>query len=179
MSWLTENPWPLLLLFAGTAVIALISGAPKGRSVSVVCLLAVVGLYLTEAAIVTPGELVEDQLQIMLDAFRDRNQDAINDCIADESPKLRETAAEGLKLVTLTKDFHIKDLEVTVRADGQTADAHLRANGTLKVNHGDMFSHVFTRWQTVWKHVGSEWKLVEVRRLDPVNGQEMGILDAR
>ena len=179
MSWLTENPWPLLLLFAGTAVIALISGAPKGRSVSVVCLLAVVGLYLTEAAIVTPGELVEDQLQIMLDAFRDRNQDAINDCIADESPKLRETAAEGLNLVTLTKDFHIKDLEVTVRADGQTADAHLRANGTLKVNHGDMFSHVFTRWQTVWKHVGSEWKLVEVRRLDPVNGQEMGILDSR
>ena len=179
MSWLTENPWPLLLLFAGTAVIALISGAPKGRSVFVVCLLAVVGLYLTEAAIVTPGELVEDQLQIMLDAFRDRNQDAINDCIADESPKLRETAAEGLNLVTLTKDFHIKDLEVTVRADGQTADAHLRANGTLKVNHGDMFSHVFTRWQTVWKHVGSEWKLVEVRRLDPVNGQEMGILDAR
>ena len=179
MSWLTENPWPLLLLFAGTAVIALISGAPKGRSVFVVCLLAVVGLYLTEAAIVTPGELVEDQLQIMLDAFRDRNQDAINDCIADESPKLRETAAEGLNLVTLTKDFHIKDLEVTVRADGQTADAHLRANGTLKVNHGDMFSHVFTRWQTVWKHVGSEWKLVEVRRLDPVNGQEMGILDSR
>ena len=179
MSWLTENPWPLLLLFAGTAVIALISGAPKGRSVSVVCLLAVVGLYLIEAAIVTPGELVEDQLQIMLDAFRDRNQDAINDCIADESPKLRETAAEGLNLVTLTKDFHIKDLEVTVRADGQTADAHLRANGTLKVNHGDMFSHVFTRWQTVWKHVGSEWKLVEVRRLDPVNGQEMGILNAR
>ena len=26
MSWLTENPWPLLLLLAGTAVIALISG---------------------------------------------------------------------------------------------------------------------------------------------------------
>ena len=179
MSWLTENPWPLLLLLAGTAVIALISGAPKGRSVSLICLLAVVGLYLTEAAIVTPGEQVEGQLQIMLDAFRDRNQDAINDCIADESPKLRETAAEGLNLVTLTKDFHIKDLEVTVRADGQTADAHLRANGTLKMTHGDMISRVSTRWQTVWKHIGSGWKLVEVRRLDPVNGQEMGILDAR
>jgi len=179
MSWLTENPWPLLLLLAGTAVIVLISGVPKGRFVSVVCLLAVAGLYLVEAAIVTPGEEVEGQLQIMLDAFRDRNQDAIDACIADESPKLRETAARGLDLVALTKDFHIKDLEVTVRGDGQTADAHLRANGTLKANHGDMISHVFTRWQTVWKHIGSEWKLVEVRRLDPVNGQEMGILDAR
>ena len=179
MSWLTENPWPLLLLLAGTGMVALISGVPKGRSVSVVCLLAVVGLYLMEAAIVTPGESVERQLQNMLDGFRDRNHDAINDCIADESPKLRETAAEGLNIVTLTKDFHIKDLEVAVRIDGRTADAHLRANGTLKVNHGDMISHVFTRWQTVWKHDGSDWKLVEVRRLDPVNGQEMGILDAR
>ena len=179
MSWLTENPWPLLLLLAGTALVALISGAPKGRSVSVVCLLAVAGLYLVEAAIVTPGEEVEGRLQFMLDAFRDRNQDAINGCIADESPKLRDTAADGLNMVTLTKDFHIKGLEVTVRDDGQTADAHLRANGTLKLNHGDMISRVFTRWQTVWKQVGSDWKLVEVRRLDPVNGQEMGILDAR
>ena len=179
MSWFTENPWPLLLLLAGTGVVALISGAPKGRSVSVACLLAAAGLYLIESAVVTPGEEVEGQLQVMLEAFRNRDQDAINACIADESPKLRETAADGLKMVTLTKDFHIKDLEVTVRADGQTADAHLRANGTLKVNHGDMISRVFTRWQTVWKHIGTEWKLLEVKRLDPVNGQEMGILDAR
>ena len=92
---------------------------------------------------------------------------------------MRETAAQGLEKVTLTKDFHIKDLEVTVRDDGQTADAHLRANGTLKVTHGDMLARVFTRWQTVWKLVGSEWKLVEVKRLDPVNGQEMGVLEAR
>ena len=82
-------------------------------------------------------------------------------------------------MVTLTKDFHIKDLAVTLREDGQTADAHLRANGTLKITHSDMLTRVFTRWQTTWKFVGSGWKLVEVRRLDPVNGQEMGILDAR
>jgi len=179
MSWFTENPWPLLLILAGTAVVALISGAPKGRSVAVVCLLATAGLYVLETAVVTPGEEVEAQLQTMLDAYRDRDPDAINLCIADESPKLRETAVQGLEMVTLTKDFHIRDLEVTVRDDGQTADAQLRANGTLKLNHSDMVSRVSTRWQTVWKHIGTEWKLVEVRRLDPVNGQEMGILDAK
>ena len=128
---------------------------------------------------VGPQFVLEQPHQNTLQVGRDFDQDAINACIADESPKLRETAADGLKMVTLTKDFHIKDLEVTVRADGQTADAHLRANGTLKVNHGDMISRVFTRWQTVWKHIGTEWKLLEVKRLDPVNGQEMGILDAR
>jgi hypothetical protein len=179
MSWLTENPWPLLLLLAGTAVVALILGVPKGRSVSIVCVLAAVGLYLVEMSIVTPAEEVEAQLQTMLEAFRERNQDSIARAIADEAPKLRETAAQGLELVTLTNDFHIKDLEVTLRSDGLTADAHLRANGTLIVNQGDAAARVFTRWQTVWKHIGGDWKLVEVKRLDPVNSQEIGILDAR
>ena len=179
MSWFTENPWPLLLILAGTALVALILGLSKSRSVAVVCLLAAAGLYVLESAVVTPGERVEGQLQAMLDGFRDRDQHAIDRCIADASPRLRETAAQGLEMVTLTKDFHIKDLEIKVREDGQTADAHLRANGTLKINHSDMISRVFTRWQTVWKHIDNEWKLAEVRRLDPVNGQEMGILDAR
>jgi hypothetical protein len=179
MSWLTENPWPLLLILAGTSVVAMISGVPKGRSVSVMCVLAAVGLYFIESAVVTPGEEVESQLQMMLEAFRERDQNTIDRLVADESAKLRETSAEGLKMVTLTKDFRFKDLEVAVRADGQTADAHLRANGTLKLNSSDMETRVFTRWQTVWKQIGTDWKLVEVRRLDPVNGQEIGILDAR
>jgi hypothetical protein len=179
MSWLTENPWPLLLIFAGTSVVAMISGAPKGRSVSVMCVLAAVGLYFIESAVVTPGEEVEAQLQMMLEAFRGRDQNTIDRLVADEAAKLRATAAEGLEMVTLSKDFHIKDLEVTVRADGQTADTHLRANGTLKLKNSGMDTRVFTRWQTVWKYIGTEWKLVEVRRLDPVNGQEIGILDAR
>ncbi|HQX53797.1 MAG TPA: hypothetical protein PLR25_28035 [Planctomycetaceae bacterium] len=179
MSWLTENPWPLLLILVGTAVVAMISGAPKGRSVAIACVLAAVGLYVLESAVVTPAEQVEGQLQTMLDGFRDRNQASIDACIADESPGLKETAQKGLDLVTLTKDFHIKDLEVKLREDNQTADAHLRANGTLKLNRSDMVTRVFTRWQTVWKLEGGDWKLVEVRRLDPVNGQEIGILDKR
>ena len=179
MSLFTENPWPLLLILGGVALVAMISGAPKGRSVSIVCLLAAVGVYLVEYAVITPSEQVESQLQMMLESFRNRDQAAIDRCIADESAGLRETAAQGLEKVTLTKDFHIKDLEVTVRDDGRTADAHLRANGTLKVAHGDMLARVFTRWQTVWKLAGSEWKLVEVKRLDPVNGQEIGVLESR
>ncbi|MDA1232391.1 MAG: hypothetical protein O2856_16585 [Planctomycetota bacterium] len=179
MSWLTENPWPLLLILAGTAVIALISGVPKGQSVSIVCLLVAVGLYFIESSIVTPAEEVESQLQTMLDSFRERDQNAIDACIAEESKGLCEIAARGLEMVSLTKDFHIKDLKVTVRDDGQTADAHLRANGTLRVMQADMITRVFTRWQTVWKHGASGWKLVEVTRLDPVNGQEMGVLDTR
>ncbi len=179
MSWLSENPWPLLLLLLGTAVIALISGASKGRSTCGICLLAAAGLYVFESAVVTPSEEVEVQLQIMLVAFQEHNQDVINSCIDDKSPKLRETAAEGLNMVTLTKDFHIKDLEMTVEANGQTAKAELRANGTLKVNQSDMITRVFSRWKTIWKRVGSQWKLAEVIRLNPVNGQEMGILETR
>ena len=69
MSWFTENPWPLLLILGGAAVVAMISGAPKGRSVSIVCLLAAVGLYFVESNVVTPAEEVESQLQTMLKRF--------------------------------------------------------------------------------------------------------------
>ena len=99
MSWFTENPWPLLLILAGAAVVAMISGTPKGRSISIVCLLAAVGLYFVESAVVTPGEEVESRLQTMLEAFRSRDQAAIDRCIAEESAGLRETAAQGLEKV--------------------------------------------------------------------------------
>ena len=69
MSWFTENPWPLLLILAGSAIVALISGAPKARSAAVACALAAIGFYVLESAIVTPAEDLKRSCRQCLNRF--------------------------------------------------------------------------------------------------------------
>ena len=45
MSWITENPWPLMLILSGVAVVMLILGDTKGRSIAVVFALVAAAVY--------------------------------------------------------------------------------------------------------------------------------------
>lgn len=179
MSWITENPWPLIMILSGVAVVLLILGESRTRSFAVALALMAVGLYFLEAWIVTPAEHVEGRLESLLNQFKTENLSAIGEHIDDGSPKLRETAEQGLKLVMLDKSFHLQDLKVTVADDRQSADAELRANGTMTVRQANTPYHASTRWKTRWILRGDAWKLSEVERLNPVTGAEIGILEAQ
>ena len=179
MSWITENPWPLILILGGVAAVMLILGDSKGRSIALGCAAAAVGLYFLEAAIETPGERVEQSLQTMLQGFIDEDLESINSQIADEAPGLKETARQGLGLVEVHDDFHMKDIVVTVSDDGKSAEAELRANGSLTVRQANTPYHAATRWKTKWKLAGDSWKLSEVHRLNPVTGDDMGAFDSQ
>ena len=178
MNWITENPWPLLLILLGTALVLMIVGEPRLRRVALGCVVAAVGLYFLESAIVTPGEHVEQNLQKMLSGFVREDLESINGLIASGSPGLKEQARRGLSLARLHEGFHLKDVAVTVSQDGLSADVHLRANGGLTVREGNTPFHAVTRWETQWALENGVWKLSKVRRLDPVSGTEIGILDA-
>lgn len=179
MSWITENPWPLILILSGIAAVLLILGESRIRSVAVAFVAMAVGLYFLEEWIVTPAEQVEGRLESLLGQFKTENLPAINEHIDEDSPKLRETAEQGLKLVILDPRFHLQDLKITVSGDGQSADAELRANGTMTVRQANTPYHASTRWKTRWVNRGNTWKLSEVQRLNPINGEEMGILEAQ
>lgn len=179
MSWITENPWPLIMILSGVAVVLLILGESRTRGLAIASVLMAVGLYFLEAWIVTPAEHVEGRLESLLDQFKSENLSAIGEHIDDGSPKLRETAEQGLKLVRLDKAFHLQDLRITVSDDGQSADAELRANGTMTVRQANTPYHASTRWKTRWVNRGDMWKLSEVQRLNPVTGEEIGILEAQ
>jgi hypothetical protein len=179
MSWITENPWPLIMILSGVAVVLLILGESRTRSFAVAFALMAVGLYFLEAWIVTPAEHVEGRLESLLNQFKAENLSAIGEHIDDGSPKLRETAEQGLKLVMLHKGFHLQDLKITVADDGQSANAELRANGTMTVRQANTPYHASTRWKTRWLLRGDAWKLSEVARLNPVTGEEIGILEAQ
>ena len=179
MSWITENPWPLMLILAGTALVLLIvGGSKKSQVIAVGCAIAATGLYFLEGFIVTPAEDVEQNLQSMLKGFVAHDLTAIDRLIAAESPGLKETARQGLDLAQLDDDFHMKDIAVTVIDDGKFAEVHLRANGSLIVRQNNTPYHAMTRWRTKWVHQDGTWKLVSVHRLNPVTGEEIGVLEA-
>jgi len=177
MTWITENPWPLMLLLGGVAAVMLILGQSRGRSIALACVALAVGLYFLESAIETPGEQVEQSLQDLLQGFISEDLAGINRHIADEAAELKETAKQGLELVQVHDGFHLKDVVVSVGEDGQSAEAELRANGSLTVRQANTPYHAATRWRTKWKREGDIWKLTEVRRLNPLTGDEIGAFE--
>lgn len=180
MSWITENPWPLILIFCALALGAVLSGINKGRLVAVLCVLAAVGVYLLEQSLMSPGEYVQAEIQQMLDHFKQQDTEAIAAQISSQAPDLAEVARRGLDLVELSDSFHIKNAVVTVDEDGQQAEALVRANGNLILKkHGGGSRYIPTYWNMTWQQEAGAWKLSKVIRLNPANGQEIGILSAQ
>ena len=177
MSWFTENPWPLIMLLVGFAVLALILGQSKGRLGAIVFLLFAAGVYLLEGMIITPAERVEETLQAMHKAFVADDLTTINAMISDESPQLRETAKKGLDLVDLDDGFHLQDVVVTIADDQKSAEIQLRANGMVRLRDNSITTHVATRWRTKWVTKDEKWLLSDVHRLDPMTGNEIGVLE--
>ncbi len=176
MGWITENPWPGILLLAGTALVLLIVGAGRTKLAALICILCAVGLYLVEAAIVTTGEQLEANLNQMLEGFKARDLNAIASHISADAPNLKETADQGLQMVDVGNSLHIKDVEATLDESGNSAWVDLRANGMLTIRSNNTPYHASTRWKTLWKQQDGVWKLAEVHRLNPVNGDEIGVL---
>jgi hypothetical protein len=178
MSYLNDNPVPLLLLLAAAAFVAFLSGSSKGRSIAGLCVLLGVGLFFLERYLISPAEEVELQLETMLQHFKDRDLDAIASQISADRQNLTAIARNGLELVDIDDSFHIKSVDVTFGEAGKNATAMIRANGTVTHKHGGGGGHVPTFWKTVWKPEGGQWKMNAVTRLNPANGAEIEHLSA-
>ncbi|MEZ6062633.1 MAG: nuclear transport factor 2 family protein [Planctomycetaceae bacterium] len=176
MSYLTDNPWPLIIVLTGAAVISLFIAPGRGKPIALMCLAGAVLVWFVEGAITSPAELIEAQAGGILEGFKSRDLDAISARISDDSPELVETARQGLELVDLQSDFEIRNVEVT-SLDDTSATVKIRANGTGKLRGGGYSQRVPTYWSTDWKKQNGEWQLSGVRRLDVVTGKEMGTFD--
>ena len=179
MSWITENPWPLILLLAGASIVSLILGDSRARSIALVFAIGAIGVYFLESAILTPGEQIELSLESLLKGFESEDLTLINSHIDDGSPGLKDKAKQGLELVKLDDGFHMQDIVVKVNNDGRSAETELRANGSLLVRQTNTPYHAATRWRTSWILHQEGWRLSEVHRLNPVTGDEIGFLDAQ
>lgn len=173
MSYINDNPWPLLILLVGIAVAAFLSGSPKGRLVAMVSLVLAAGLYFLEQALISPGEQVELEVAAMVDNFKAEDIDAIALQICAPNEKLVKIAQQGLDMVELGESFSLKSVEVTLDSES-TATAMVRANGDVSLKeHSGATHRVPNFWKTEWRMEGGTWKLASATRLNPVNGTEL------
>lgn len=171
MNYITENPWPLIILLVGIAIVAAASGASKGKSLTGIALVLAVGLYFVEQYFISPAEELEMEVQVMLDNFKSRDLDAITSQIHSDKPDLVSLAEKGFNMVELAESFAIKDVQVTMDSE-TTATAMIRANGPVVVN-GYGSRRVATFWKTTWRKLDDSWQLSDAIQLHPVNGTEL------
>jgi len=177
MSYLTDDPWPLIIIFSGLAIASAVIRHPRFRQASAVLVLAAVGVYALSELIVSSTEIIRLTTEEMLQEFKDENLDGIAAMISEESPKLIDTARRGLDLVAIDDDFHIRHIEVELISDTK-AQVRIRANGNVTHRSRMMNQRISELWDTTWTRQEDQWKLTKATRLNPISAKPMGTFDS-
>ena len=173
--WFTETPWPPILILA---VIAAGFGAAfistqRARLILPILVLAVlaIGIYVIEEQIVTERERVETSIHEVAAAFERQDMNGTLAYFSEQALLLRAIAANAVLGVQVQDDLRITDVSVELSNSESRAKSHFRANGSFSVmGFGDV-GHQPTRWNVDWQKEGGEWRIVNVQRLDPINGE--------
>lgn len=179
--WFTETPWPPIALVGGLAVFLFAAWTQNARKSYLAgvagCLVAGIGFYVLEKAIVTDREQVTARLMELTTAFQKNDAEATLNCFSGTAIKERLLAVWALETVDVDDDLRITDIDVDLKAEGTRAKSHFRANGTI---HALGYSgHQPSRWMLTWEKEDGSWKVVEVERLNVVNGESMPIQAAQ
>ncbi len=180
MNYLTENPWPLAVMIGLVAVFfawnAIRSGQSKLRNIAVIVAVLAVIPFVTDQLIQTDREVITKHLTELRDAVVSGNANAAL-AFVDSKDQLPGSAAEqiqrGMDMVNVHDNLHLKGVQVEV--SGAEATSDFRANGTVDVKNIASGRHVATRWRLTWSKRATEWKITLLERLDPLNGEVIGV----
>lgn len=177
MYYLTDNPWAIIIVLGGLAIAAVVSGQPAMRKLALVFGVAAGLVYVAADMIDSPREQIEVAANAILDGFQTEDLLAIGALISKQSPELIDTTSQGLSLVSIEDDFHIKAVELkSETSDGLVV--RIRANGNVKERTHSMTQHTAEYWETTWVREAEKWVLSKATRLNPLNGQPRGTFDS-
>jgi len=181
--WFTETPWPPIIILSVLAITSASYWLQRGRLRFLVATLffaaGIVGTYVAERLIITDGERIEAAVFDMADAFDRRDEAGVLRYISPREQKLKELVEWGFTTVTDVDNLNITDVSVDLTSAGQRARSHLRANGRFHVAaYGDV-GHKATRWELTWQREGADWRIIDLRRLNVMTGEEIDQRAAR
>lgn len=173
-----------MIVLACAAVLCLGAWANSRKAkpliAAVACLLLAAGCYVLDLAVVTPREIIKQNVYDLTSAFQ--RQD-VPKTLSYFSPQAKErVVVENIIKLVHIEGLRITDLSVKFKAANSLAISHFRANATLSVNlpgHSGSLGHQTSRWELDWQREAGEWKIVRVHRLHPINGEELDFLSSK
>lgn len=183
--WLTDNPWPPIVILGMGAVVCAAAWYPRKNAKFLVAAaalcLAAVGVYFVEGMILTEEEQVEAQVLGVTDAFRRQDLEGTLAFFSPRAEAERSLVRQAEAVIDEVHSLRITDMSVELLAENTRAKSHFRANGEVSVSaaglsHRNRFT---TRWRLTWQKEADQWKVIEVHRLHPIRGDEIGPLDAK
>jgi ketosteroid isomerase-like protein len=182
MTWITENPWPLMIILAIAAIAFLAAWTSQKRRVwlaaGILSFAAVIAVYLFSKSIVTEAERVAQAVHDLAAAFQRKDKAGTLSFFSIQAPELRTQVEQGLNWVEMPDGIDIKDVHVSTSNENTRAVSHFRANGTASVR-GMGSHHIASRWAVTWQKEGADWKIIEVQRLHPLKDEKMDMFDQR
>lgn len=181
--WFTETPWPPIFIFGAVACVLLSLWWTRRKQsylgAVIILLVAAVATFFVERAIVSDREQIEQNVLDLTAAFQREDLDATLSHFSALADELRAIVTKAMELVDVQHDLDVKDVQVTMVAQGSQGISIFRANATVSVPSMSFTGHQPSRWKLTWQREGGEWKIVEVIRMDPIQDKELGILDRR
>jgi len=176
MHYLTDNPWPAVIVLCGLAVASFIAGGSAMRKMALAFALSAGLVYIVAEMTVSTTEEIEVSAQQILEGFQNEDLNQIKSFISSGSPDLVSTAERGLQMVTIDDDFHIRSIKLKSESPGEVV-VRIRANGHVTEHGHSMTQHVPEFWETTWVREDDTWKLRNATRLHPMSGEPRGTFD--
>lgn len=182
--WFTETPWPPIAICGVAAGLLLIAWFRNARSLYLTGIvglgIAAVLIFFIEQAVVTETENVERLQLELVEAVKEDDLERVLSHISDSSLTVRLKVRGGMTMVRVNSDLSITDDSARWSDDGKTIISHMRANGRASLKpKGQAERHFPTRWEFDWvRNSDNEWKIVDIRRLNPLTGEVIGWTDA-
>ena len=176
MFYLTDNPWPAIIVLGGLAICAFVVGHPTLRKLGLVFGMGAGLVYATAEMITSNRELVEIAANEILEGFQAEDLAAIATKISKQSPSLNDIASRGLDLVKIESDFHIQAVHLKSESDSEIV-VQIRANGNITERSQLMTQRAAELWETTWIREANAWKLSQAVRLNPLTRKPRGTFD--
>ncbi len=178
--WLTEDPWPPVFICGVAALAALVWWGQTKRVVALLAVAGCIGLgiaaYVIEAAIITPGEEVEQLTTDLCWQFQRKDPEILKQ-FSLTAPQLMAMCQAALLLVEVHDDLRLTDMHTTVTNNDTRAVCHFRANATISVAGAGNVGRQPARFELTWAREGDQWKIIGLKRLNPIRDEELGVLD--
>lgn len=176
--WLLETAWPpIVILLVLSAVFFSKWKESRKKSLlitSVVMLILTPLIYVVELKVVTENEILEQKVMDFTSNFQQKNLEKTLSFIHEKNKSDEFRVKNSFKVLDVSDDLRITDIRVKISDNGTSGITHFRANASILYQGHDMGHHP-SRWNVYWHKADEEWKVIQVDRLDPINGKVIRI----